>query len=35
MADEQDVQAVERLHEVFGNLRRELGKVVVCQEEVI
>ena len=35
MADEQDVQAVERLHEVFGNLRRELGKVVVGQEEVI
>ena len=35
MADEQDVQAVERLHEVFGTLRRELGKVVVGQEEVI
>ena len=35
MVDEQDVQAVERLHEMFGNLRRELGKVVVGQEEVI
>jgi MoxR-like ATPase len=35
MADEQDVQAVERLHEVFDNLRRELGKVVVGQEQVI
>ena len=35
MADEQDVQAVERLHEMFGNLRRELGKVVVGQEQVI
>ena len=35
MADEQDAQAVERLHEVFGNLRRELGKVVVGQQQVI
>lgn len=35
MADEQDVQAIERLHEVYGNLCRELGKVVVGQEQVI
>jgi len=33
--DEQDVQAVERLHEVFGSLQRELGKVVVGQHDVI
>ncbi len=32
---EQDVQAVERLHEVFGSLQRELGKVVVGQHSVI
>ncbi len=31
----QDVQAVERLHEVFGSLQRELSKVVVGQHEVI
>ncbi len=35
MSDEQDVQAVERLHELFGSLQRELGKVVIGQHEVI
>ena len=35
MSDESDVQAVERLHEVYGSLQRELGKVVVGQQEVI
>ncbi len=35
MSDEQDVQAVDQLHEVFGHLRGELSKVVVGQEEVI
>lgn len=35
MSDEQDVQAVERLHEVYGNLQRELSKVVIGQQEVI
>ncbi|MEM8945632.1 MAG: AAA family ATPase, partial [Planctomycetota bacterium] len=35
MSDEQDVQAVERLHEVYGNLQRELAKVVVGQQDVI
>lgn len=35
MTDEQDVQAVERLHEVYGNLQRELSKVVIGQQEVI
>lgn len=35
MSDEQDVQAVERLHEVYGNLQRELAKIVVGQEQVI
>ncbi|MCG8448694.1 MAG: MoxR family ATPase [Pirellulales bacterium] len=35
MADEQDVQAVQRLHEVYGHLQSELGKVVVGQQEVI
>ncbi len=35
MSDEQDVQAVERLHEVYGNLQRELSKVVIGQHEVI
>ena len=35
MPDEQDVLAVERLHEVTQNLQRELGKVVVGQHEVI
>ncbi len=32
---EDDVQAVERLHEVYGSLQRELGKVIVGQHEVI
>ena len=35
MSKEQDIQAVERLHEVCGNLGRELGKVVVGQNRVI
>lgn len=35
MSDEQDVQAVERLHEVYHSLQRELGKVIVGQHEVI
>ena len=35
MADEQDVQAVDRLHEVFEHLNKELGKVVVGQKQVI
>lgn len=35
MADEDDVQAVDGLHEVFNQLRAELGKVVVGQDEVI
>ncbi len=35
MADEQDVQAVDRLHKAFEHLRGELGKVVVGQQEVI
>ena len=35
MAEEQDVQEVDRLHEVFGHLRSELGKVVVGQHDVI
>jgi MoxR-like ATPase len=30
-----DTQAIERLHESFGQLRRELGKVIVGQEAVI
>ncbi len=33
--NDEDVQAVHRLHEVYGNLQRELGKVVVGQQEVI
>jgi len=35
MPDEQDVQAVHRLHEAVENLQRELGKVVVGQHDVI
>lgn len=35
MPDEQDVQAVERLHEIYKSLQRELGKVVVGQQNVI
>lgn len=35
MSDEQDVQAVERLHATYGSLQRELAKVVVGQQEVI
>jgi len=35
MTDEQDDQAVDRLHEIFCHLRTELGKVVVGQQEVI
>ncbi|MGI9428790.1 MAG: AAA family ATPase [Bythopirellula sp.] len=35
MPDEQDVQAVDRLHEIYGSLQRELGKVVVGQQNVI
>jgi len=35
MSDEQDVQEIERLNEVFGSLRRELRKVVVGQDLVV
>ena len=35
MSDEQDVQAVQQLHEVYENLQREVGKVVVGQQAVI
>ena len=35
MSDEHDVQEVERLHEVFDSLRRELRKVVVGQDLVV
>ena len=35
MAEEQDVQQVQRLHEVFGHLQSEVSKVVVGQQEVI
>ena len=35
MPEDQDVQAVERLHETYGSLQRELAKVVVGQQEVI
>lgn len=35
MTEEDDVQAVERLHEVYCSLQRELGKVVIGQQEVI
>ncbi len=35
MSNENDVQTVDRLHEVFESLQRELGKVVVGQHEVI
>jgi len=35
MPSDQDQEAVEQLHEVFGNLQRELGKVVVGQHKVI
>ncbi|MCH2114975.1 MAG: AAA family ATPase [Pirellulales bacterium] len=35
MADEQDVQAIDRLSEVYGHLQQEVGKVVVGQYEVI
>jgi len=30
-----DVEAVDRLHKIYGNLQRELGKVVIGQQEVI
>ena len=35
MADEQDVAAVNQLHETYNQLRQQLGKVVVGQQEVI
>ena len=35
MSEDQDVQAVDRLHEVFGHLQSELSKVVVGQNQVI
>ena len=35
MADEQDVQAVQRLSEVYQHLQSDIGKVVVGQREVI
>lgn len=35
MADEEDVQAVDRLHLAYGHLCSELGKVVVGQQEVV
>ena len=35
MVEEQDVQEVQRLHEIFGHLQSEVGKVVVGQQEVI
>ena len=35
MPNDEDVQAVDRLHEVFSHLRHELAKVVVGQDAVI
>ena len=35
MSEDQDVQAVDRLHEVFDHLQSELSKVVVGQNQVI
>jgi len=35
MTDQQDVQAVDQLCEVVGNIRRELGKRIVGQDQVV